>query len=166
MLKPRFEHIPQTDKNETALYNFIKQDLKEYNEYMNTIKVKTHVSFKLRKRTCRTLESYKHHYPRTVKTRLRTTLAVEYLRSKYKLSMNKIAEIVGVSTRTVHKRIKNSVQEGFIKFNSALRRSKNSTGIINTKGQHRSWLGLKRLIQAYIFGQIDNVYVALGDFPP
>ena len=158
--------------SEQAFFQWVHQEKQQYftqhpeNIQATVEQYYTKQNVKLRKQASRTPESYKHHYPRTVKTRLRVQKACEYLRKNYKLSINKLAFIINVSTKTVHNHLKNAAKHGFLKWTSALKRSKNSRGIINSKGQTYSWNGLRNLVNAFIQGRIDLLELALGENPP
>ena len=158
--------------SEQAFFQWVHQEKQQYfqkhpeNIQATVEQYYTKQNVKLRKQASRTPESYKHHYPRTVKTRLRVQKACEYLRKNYKLSINKISFIINMSTKTVHNHLKNAAKHGFLKWTSALKRSKNSRGIINSKGQTYSWNGLRNLVNAFIQGRIDLLELALGENPP
>lgn len=122
----------------------------------------------------------------------RVGIAVNYLRFKYRLPMNAIAWILGVSTRTVHRKICFSRLAGGKGFDAASRRTNcrkrqsvpeeytilgfkfkrkvhtrlPEVKIVNSKGQV---LGLKRLafrFALYFIGALGTVEEAAGDEPP
>lgn len=94
-------------------------------------------------------------------------IAAIYLRTKYKMSMNKISQILGVSTRTVHRKISfHRLIKGSAFDCSKIGRKRREVKIVNTKGQI---LGLKALIwriALYISGFKNTIIEALGDEPP
>lgn len=112
--------------------------------------------------------NYKHQKGYTSKMRgsPKLGLAVLYLYNKYSRSMNDISKILGISTRTAHRKICfDRLARGRIRDGSH-RRRKGEVKIVNTKGVV---IGLKRLVfrlSLYFLGQISSVQEALGDDPP
>lgn len=106
--------------------------------------------------------SYKHRYPRDPQTFNRLLKSVEILRYKPRYSMNDIADIIGVSSRTIHNYTKKLYDLGFKAFNcmrnQLYRRSKNPSIL------HR----LSRIFRAFINGELDilDVFSLTGWDPP
>lgn len=115
-------------------------------------------------------KTYHHKYERTLKTQCRRLKAIEYIRYKYKLSMNRIAEVLQVSTRTVWRDIqvlrKLKLHQSFNGKKKWFRRSKIKKGIVNTCKAFLSWKTLKALLSAFIYGTFSTIEIALGDDPP
>lgn len=94
--------------------------------------------------------------------------AVNYLRYQVKLSINNIAKILGVSTRTVHRKLSFKRLEGNKAFDSAHRRLRRyaEVKIQNSKGLI---LTLKTLIvraALYIIGDLDTPEQIIEGKPP
>lgn len=114
-------------------------------------------------------KGYKHRYPRGLETQVKRLRAIEVLRYRFKLGMNRIAETLGISQRTVKRDIQVFRESGAHKLftiKGAYRRSKKSPGIRNEKGAFLSWKTLKRRLRAFILGLIDTIEEALGEDPP
>ena len=109
-------------------------------------------------------KGYHFRYPRTNKTYLRLSKAVEIMRYTYKYSMNNIGFGLQISTRTVKKYVDSMKKIGILGINlvrSRYHRSKNSSF-------KRRLLTIAARIQSYIDGQIGllELYSALGIKPP
>jgi biotin operon repressor len=115
--------------------------------------------------------SYKLTYSRDPWTRARIRQAVKALRyGPNKLSINRIAKTLEISTRTVFIHIE-LLREGrsllqFYAGRARYRRSKKSPGIVSSKGVFISFKELSRRLKAFILGQIDTIEEALGEDPP
>lgn len=129
-------------------------------------------SYILRMRPARVSDNcknYRHSFPRTLRTQIRRLRAVEYLRYRYHLGMNRIAETLGSSTKTVWLDVQLLRKIGHAAFDAIkkrYRRSKKSRGLVNTKGLFVSWKTLSERIRRFILGLIDSIELALGDDPP
>ena len=96
----------------------------------------------------------------------RVGAAVNFFRFKYKLSMNAIAGILGVSTRKVHRKNCFSRLVGGIAFDGARRRFRHEVKIVNSKGKV---IGLNRLVlrsALYLIGELLSPYEITEDEPP
>jgi len=80
--------------------------------------------------------------------------------------MNAIAGILGVSTRTVHRKISFARQAGGQAFDGARRRFRHEVKIVNSRGRV---LGLKRLVMRaalYLLGYLSFPEEITEDEPP
>jgi DNA-directed RNA polymerase specialized sigma24 family protein len=154
MGKKRKNHIPgyigkpQIPYNPTFLGSLIIEDHEK--------------KLKERKEQGLTRRTYKQRFPRTLKTHVRILKSVEILRYYPRYSMNNISEILGVSSRTVHRYMKRLYKMGRKAFNCMrnrlFRRSKNPSRIQR----------LKHIFRAFIHGEISllEVFTLAGWDPP
>lgn len=100
-----------------------------------------------------------------IRDRARVGQAVVYLRYTYHLSMNVIAQVLDVSTRTVHRKISfgRLINNG---FDGASRRRRMEVKIVNTQGRVIGLKTLQALCQSFLHGIFDSIREALGDEPP
>ena len=119
----------------------------------------------LKARRRRPRKGYRHAHPRTLRTQCRRYEAVNYLRTRYRLSINRLAQIIGGSTRTIHEDVKAAVAP-LRRLRRWERRSKNSRGIVNSKGGLLTWKSLSRRVRDYLHGILNTIYEATGDEPP
>lgn len=115
--------------------------------------------------------TYKLAYGRDPRTRARLRQAIKALRyGPHKLSINRIARTLEISTRTVFKDLELLRELGafkrFYAGRAHYRRSKNSPGIRTSKGLFIPWEGLTRRLKAFIKGLLNTIYEALGEDPP
>jgi Predicted transcriptional regulator len=108
-------------------------------------------------------------FPRTPFNRARIRQVVKALRyGHYKISINKINEILKISPRTVDRHLKELRKAGFKRFyagRAQYRRSKNFPGIVNSKGLFLSIEVLRIRLTAFIFGLLDTIEEALEGDP-
>ena len=113
-------------------------------------------------------KNYKHRYQRNALTTHRRMKVTKLLRYHFKLSMNNIAEVIGVSTRTINEDIQAHRRYGNKAFHVSRLgfRSKKCMGIITKIGEFLSFRTLKALVKAYINGLLDDLETLLGgDIP-
>jgi len=98
----------------------------------------------------------------------RIGIAINFFRYKVRLSINKISKILGVSTRTVHRKISFSRLAGGLAFDGAHRRFRKFTEvkIRNSKGLIISLKTLVFRACLYIIGSLRYPEEILGEKPP
>lgn len=109
-------------------------------------------------------KGYRHANTRCLLTQTRRYITVDYLRRVYKLSINRLAQVIGGSTRTIQKDVNASVSP--IRRIGRSYRGKNSRGIINSKGSLLTWEILSKRVMYYINGCLQTIFEVTGDDPP
>jgi len=130
--------------------------------FLGTLILENHEKELKRRELDKQPRTYNQRYPRNMKTHIRLLKSIEVLRYQPRYSMNKIGEILGVSSRTVHNYISRLYKIGFKAFNCMRNR-------LFRRSKNRSRLhALKRIFRAFIDGKISllDVFTLAGWDPP
>jgi len=123
---------------------------------------------KKQKKNKKIIKGYNHKYKRNHVTTYRRMTVTKLLRYHFKLSINNIAEIIGVSSRTINEDVQAHRRYGNKAFHVSRLRfgSKKFIGIVTKIGEFLSFNTLKAIIKAFILGKINDLETLLaGDIP-